>query len=139
MSRDDLDIVQKFLENQQIKVLNTRAFKEDDKFSITVASIEDHKSREDIEFMGKQFQIKYGEFSPYLTECVHYLNAALAYCSSGEQRQMIQQHIRQFESGNIGVNLDSQKFEGEDQGSAVICNMGLTQTFIDPEKVRGFF
>ena len=40
MTKDDLELVKRFLKSQNINVLNTRAFKKEDKFVITVGSIE---------------------------------------------------------------------------------------------------
>jgi hypothetical protein len=46
--------------------LNTRAFKEGEKFIITVGSIETKNTKRNIAFKGKTFDVEYGEFAPYL-------------------------------------------------------------------------
>ena len=62
--------------------LNTRAFKEDGKFIVTVGSISKELTRKDIEFKGHKFDLQYGEFAPYLEECNYYLGEALKYCAN---------------------------------------------------------
>lgn len=80
--KEDLAMVQKFLEEHKIDILTTRAFKEDGKYIITVGSISNEKSKSGVEFMGQKFDVRYGEFSPYLAECNEYLKEALKYCAN---------------------------------------------------------
>ena len=73
MTKEDLAKVDKFAASQNIDVLNTRAFKQGDKYILTVGSIDKTKSQTDIEFEGNKFDISYGEFNPYLKECHYYV------------------------------------------------------------------
>ena len=58
MSKDDLKLVQEFLVDQKIDILNTRAFKTDDKkYTITVGSIDKEKSKENVDFKECKFDI----------------------------------------------------------------------------------
>ena len=66
-------MVKEFLDSQKIDVLNTRAFKKDERYIITVGSISKLGTKKEIEFKGKKFDINYGEFAPYLEECNYYL------------------------------------------------------------------
>ena len=63
---------------------------------ITVGSIGTEKSRSDIQFKGQTFDIKYGEFAPYLAECNNYLKEANKYCANEIQQEMIQKYIDSF-------------------------------------------
>jgi dipeptidyl-peptidase-3 len=90
MVKADLALVKEFLVSQKIDILNTRAFKKDDgKIIITVGSISTGGSQSDVEFKGKMFDIKYGEFAPYLVECQAYLKEALKYCANELQENMV--------------------------------------------------
>jgi len=66
--------------------LNTRAFKENDKYVVTVGSINTDQTKRDIHFQGKIFDLLYGEFAPYLEECNDYLSQALEYCANEDQK-----------------------------------------------------
>lgn len=67
MSKEDLKLSNEFLASQNIDVLNTRTFKEDDgTIVLTVGSI--NKSSTNHEFKGTKFRVDYGEFAPYLDE-----------------------------------------------------------------------
>ena len=65
--------MKEFLAQEKIDVLTTRTFKENGKYIIKVGSISAFKSKLDIDFKGKNFDIQYGDFSPYLRECNFYL------------------------------------------------------------------
>ena len=48
MTKDDLKLVKEFLENRKILMENTRVFKEEGKYVITIASIETKNSEKNI-------------------------------------------------------------------------------------------
>ena len=73
MTKQDLALVKEFLDEQKIDVLTTRAFKEDGKYVVTVGSATKNGSKSGVDFKGSKFDIRYGEFSPYLEECNYYL------------------------------------------------------------------
>ena len=50
MTKEDLALVKAFLDEQKIDVLNTRAFKEGDKYVVTVGSIKTDGTRKGIDF-----------------------------------------------------------------------------------------
>ena len=89
MTKGDLKLVQDFLKNQSIDILNTRAFKRNGKYLITVGSISDAKSKKDLDFKGHKFDVQYGEFSEYLKESNLYIKEALKYAANDNQTQMI--------------------------------------------------
>lgn len=57
LTKEDLKIVDKFAESQKIDILNTRAFKKDGKYILTVGSISTAQSKTDVEFEGHKFDI----------------------------------------------------------------------------------
>ena len=65
-----------------MSILNTRTFKENGKFIITVGSISKELTKKDIEFKGHKFDLEYGEFAGYLEEVNFYLNEALKYAAN---------------------------------------------------------
>ena len=83
MTKTDLALVDKFAAAQGIDILNTRAFKKDGKYILTVGSTKVHSKT--VEFEGSSFEIAYGEFAPYLEETVMYLKEALKYVANENQ------------------------------------------------------
>ena len=82
LTKEDLDLVKEFLINQKIDVLNTRAWKKDGRFTITVGSITKEGNKSGIDFKGSTFDIVYGEFAPYVEECNTYMKEALKYVAN---------------------------------------------------------
>lgn len=83
LKKDDLKLVKEFLDHEKIDVLNTRAFKtEEGKYIITVGSIDTNRTKYNMLFKGKKFDIEYGEFSPYLKELNSYLEQAIPFTSN---------------------------------------------------------
>lgn len=66
INKVDLQLIKEFLEFQKVDILNTRAFKENNKFIITVGSVQSNNTKRNISFKGKMFDLEYGEFSSYL-------------------------------------------------------------------------
>tara|TARA_B110000285_G_C14921230_1_gene512704 strand:+ start:245 stop:802 length:558 start_codon:yes stop_codon:yes gene_type:complete len=66
ITKPDLELIKEFLADQKVDILNTRAFKEGDKFIITIGSVQSNNTKRDIMFKGKKFDLEYGEFSSYL-------------------------------------------------------------------------
>jgi len=82
LTKDDLNLVKEFLIHEKIDVLNTRAWKKDGKFTITVGSIKTTGNKSGIEFKGSTFDVVYGEFGPYVEECNNYMREALKYVAN---------------------------------------------------------
>jgi hypothetical protein len=72
MTKDDLNQIKEFLRNQKIPLQNTRAFKVGERYLITVGSVSTDGSRV-VEFCGKTFELRYGEFASYLEDVVYNL------------------------------------------------------------------
>lgn len=89
ITKEDLKVVKAFLAEHKIDVLNTRVFKYDGKFVLTVGSINQDSTRKNVDFQGHRFDINYGEFAVYLEECNYYLKKALDHCENDIQYQMI--------------------------------------------------
>lgn len=96
MTKEDLALVKEFLIEHKVDILTTRAFKEDGKYIITAGSISQEGSKTNVEFQGQTFDIRYGDFAPYLEECNRYLKEALKYCANEIQEEMLQKYIAHF-------------------------------------------
>lgn len=66
MTKSDLKLVQELCGSQNINILNTRAFKQNDtSFIVSVGSIDEGQNRV-VHFKNTSFNIEYGEFKAYL-------------------------------------------------------------------------
>ena len=87
MTEEDLDLTKEFLLSEEcvakgLDILNTRVFKKNDnEFLLTVGSIS-VEANCTMHYKDKIFEIKYGEFSAYLTEMNEYLVKALPYVAN---------------------------------------------------------
>lgn len=140
MVKADLDLVKEFLVNQNIDILNTRTFKQENgTYIVTVGSISTDGSKQGIEFKGNKFDVQYGEFSQYLVECNINLQEALKYCANETQEKMIQKYIEHYQTGSIEAHKDSQRQWVKDYGPVVESNQGWIESYIDPENSRAYF
>jgi len=139
MTPEDLKLVSQFLKHAKLEAWNTRAFKTGEgAYTVTVGSISEDLSREE-KFQDCTFNLKYGEFAPYLKECVHYLEKAVKYAADENQQKMIELYIEFFQTGQISVHKDAQRRWIADKGPVIEMNMGWIETYIDPENIRGDF
>lgn len=83
--------------------------------------------------------MQFGEFKEYLKEVNYYLTRALQYVANDNQREMISNYIKHYETGSIEVHKDSQRNWIRDKGPVVETNMGWIETYIDPENVRAYY
>lgn len=112
MTNEDLDLTKEFLLSTEcvakgLDILNTRVFKKsDDEFLLTVGSIS-VEANCTMHYKNKTFEIKYGEFSAYLTEMNEYLVKALPYVANDLQRVMLEKYIESYTTGSIPAHKDS--------------------------------
>ena len=74
ITHDDKVLVKEFLAKQDLFVPISRVFKEENKYIIKVGSVKKFIMKKDEIFKENLFDIRYGDFSPYLSECISLLN-----------------------------------------------------------------
>lgn len=93
---------------QNLSLLNTRAFKtKDHHYMITVGSIDNQQTKRNIKYNGNTFDLKYGEFAPYLKEVNMYLKKAMNYTNNDHQRRMLQLYQQHFMWGDMNDHKES--------------------------------
>jgi dipeptidyl-peptidase-3 len=92
-----------------------------------------------MQFKDKTFEVKFGEFSAYLTEMNEYLAKALPYVANDTQKVMLEKYIESYATGSIPAHKDSQRAWVKDKGPVVETNMGWIETYIDPENARAYY
>lgn len=139
MTKEDLANVSAFLDDIKVNILNTRAFKKDGKYIVTVGSISTEGTKKDIEFKGNKFDLIFGEFAPYLVEANVYMKEALKYVANDNQKVMCEKYIEHFDNGDIETHKDSQRAWVKDKGPVVESNIGWIESYIDPENSRAYW
>ena len=87
-------------------------------------------------FKGKKFDLEYGEFSSYLKGVVSNLQEAKKYARNDFEKQMIDNYILSFNTGNIEDHKNSQRDWIKDKIPEVETNMGWIEHYTDPSNQR---
>lgn len=97
MNKKDLHLVHDFLEDRNISILNTRAFKvADGHYLVTVGSVDKDHSKKGISYKNQTFDVEYGEFGSYLEDVIKYLKEAEKYAANDKEIQMLQLYEKHF-------------------------------------------
>lgn len=102
----DHEILDKFLAEKKISILNTWSFKNaDGSITLTIASV--LKKQETFTFEGRVFHVIWGEFSFILEQVNDSLVKCLPYVANQNQKDMILKYIEHFNTGDIDAHKDS--------------------------------
>ena len=119
-TEEELNLLKEFFAEKKIDPLNTRAFKTDEGFEVTVGSIDESSTA--YEFKGKKITVIYGEYKPMLEELTYWLEKALPYCANENQKKMVECYLKSYKTGSIDEHKDSQRHWIKDKGPVVECN-----------------
>jgi dipeptidyl-peptidase III len=140
LSKDELELCKAFMFQEKIDPLNTRTFKiAPYHYMITVGSITTEGSFVNDDFKGSKFEVKFGEFAPYLEIMNGYLAKCKNYAANENQEKMIDKYIEHYQTGSIDVHKDSQRAWIADKKPVVESNMGWIETYIDPSGERAYW
>lgn len=139
VTADEAELMNRFMQRQGIEGWNTRVSKDEGpgwrRLTLHVASIEESQVALD-NFEGYEIWLAKGDFADILRRVVEALRNAEHYAANAEQRAMIQDYIRHFESGDIDAHKDAMRHWVKDLGPAVETNLGFIETYRDPAHVR---
>jgi dipeptidyl-peptidase III len=134
-------MIDSFMKENKISPLNTRLVKVDDVFEIKLASTS-HTLQKDLPYLkehsyeGKKIRITRGDFSFCMEEIVNNLRLARRYAANDVQREMLDQYILNFDSGDMEYHKEAMKKWITDVGPAIETNIGYIETYLDPLGVR---
>lgn len=139
LTEADIAKVEAVLREHHIESWNTRVFRQvvDDApaLVVQVASL-----REGEQWLQKDAEtrvlLRFGDYSGALGEVIEALRNATAYAANDEQRAMLQDYVRHFESGDIALHKAAMRHWIKDVGPAVETNIGFIETYRDPIAVR---
>ncbi len=137
ISKEDVDFVQGFLNQEGISELNTRLFKmKDGSYQVWIASAERSDSPTPTSYKGKSISVIKGDFYREMTEIASNMAAALPFAANENQEKMVQAYVESFTTGSIEAHKDSQRHWIRDVGPVVETNIGFIETYRDPAGVR---
>jgi len=134
--KEEIDLVQRFLESKNINVYNTRLFKNDQgEFVVKFASGEVLPSSKHV-FEGKTIRMEYGDYQKEMAQIADALHKAIPYAANEHQRNMLEKYVESFRTGSIEAHKESQRHWIKDVGPAVESNIGFIESYRDPAGVR---
>jgi len=135
----DINFIQEFIISIGSSPLNTRVIKLDDNsYQILVTSYVSTKSKV-YEYKGKKISLIYGDFSSMMLKIMNHLKEAQKYAANENQRKIIDEYIEHFRAGDVDRHKESQRIWIQDKGPVIETNIGFTEVYLDPAKVRGEF
>lgn len=138
MTKEEIDLVNRYMEQKHVNAYNTRVFKleQEKTFSIKVASAEKRTVPKE-QFEGVYIQWEFGDYSEEMTGIVRELQSALKYVANDIEKKMIEKYIESFQTGSIEAHKDSQRYWIKDISPKVETNIGFIESYRDPAGVRG--
>ncbi|GAQ90877.1 Dipeptidyl peptidase III [Klebsormidium nitens] len=138
IQKAEIDAVQGWMSQAGIEAWNTRIFRRDTpagalpEYDLRIASahtrpVESHSLQG-----GGVVHVVYGDHCEELRVLVDALKQALPHAANDNQKQMLHEYIRHFETGDIGAHKDSQRCWIKDQGPVVETNIGFIENYRDP-------
>ncbi|KAI0545209.1 dipeptidyl peptidase III [Xylaria curta] len=142
ITKEEISLVSKVLENHGIEPENTRLQKVVAEghpiFEVLQASTNDQflEQWDRVDGLGT-VRIRGGDHASELTKVCQSLRRAREYTENETQIEVIDQYIRNFETGNMQSFRDAQKAWVKDKAPIVENIIGFAETYRDPHGVRG--
>ena len=133
IKREEIEATDKLLLSQDYSLLNTRLFSFNKKIITLIGSSDE--SQIDLD---KKNILLYGEFSPILKKVNQNLEEAKKYTTKKEEKDILDDYITFFKTGNVQYHCESQK-KWVKVNSLIDYNLGWTEVDIDPLGCRGLF
>ncbi|SAM08954.1 hypothetical protein [Absidia glauca] len=135
VTKADIQHIQAYLEKVNIDPLNTRLFKTDTGFKLTIAS-SDKKTEKHTLDNGTALTIVYGDFSNQMARINDHILASLPVAANKNQENMLTAYHKSFQTGSIEDHMESQRHWLMDINPHVETNIGFIETYRDPQGVR---
>ncbi|MFH4978365.1 hypothetical protein AB6A40_005074 [Gnathostoma spinigerum] len=144
VTKEDTDLVSRYLKSHQKEGWNSRLIKqsENDKnvYRIRLASIDcEPKELSKEEFEGAIIITERCDYGPLMLRTTDWLKKALPFVANKNQREMLSQYIRHFETGDLKYHKDGSRAWIRDVGPSVESYIGFIENYRDPVGVRSEF
>ena len=123
------------LKKNNYSLINTRLFMLNTSKIVTlIGSIEEKQTTLDDENI-----LLFGEYSSFLKKVNNSLENALKFVTKDTEKDMINDYIKFFNTGNIEMHKESQKKWVKENSSSIDFNIGWNEFVLDPMGVRGLY
>ena len=143
ITRDEIALVSKVLEAQNIEPENTRVLKTTtaDKCVLHVlqasTTTECLREWEDVDGVGTAVRLESGDHAEEMSKICASLLKAKEFCENETQAKIIDHYISSFQSGSLISYRDSQKLWVTDKSPSIEIIIGFVEPYRDPHGVRG--
>jgi len=135
IKEDQIRKADEILENNNISLQNTRLFMlNSSKIVALIGSVEEKQ-----ETLNDEIILLYGEYSSFLKRVNTYLEEAKKYTSKDQEKEIIDDYINFFTTGNIEKHKEALKKWVKENSSPIDFGFGWNETIFDPMGDRGFF
>ncbi|ORZ19820.1 dipeptidyl peptidase III [Absidia repens] len=135
VTKADIQQVQSYLEKINVDPLNTRLFKTDRGFELTIAS-SDRKTESHTLEDGTSLTFIYGDFHEQMAKVAENIKASIPVAANNNQENMLKSYHDSFASGSIEEHMESQRHWLRDINPLVETNIGFIESYRDPQGVR---
>nr|KAG5693940.1 hypothetical protein BaRGS_008209 [Batillaria attramentaria] len=157
----DAELAQEFLVSMDLSPYNTRIFKTEDPtthmptYEIRLASVltqdgeipgmEGKKILGSHKFTPKDvvgpitFNVTRGDYSKLLEVVVQNLEQAAKHAANDNERQMLGEYVKCFQTGSIPAHKDGSRFWIRNKGPIVETYIGFIESYRDPQGTKGEF
>ncbi len=134
-TREDAEIVGRFLAREGLSAYNTRLSRSGGVLVVHVASVVEGLLACQ-EFEGRHISVKFGDYSALLKRVVGHLDAAIQHATP-QQAKALERYRRSFVFGDHAAHVDGSAAWVEDRSPAVESYMGFIESYADPVGQRG--
>ena len=134
-------MVNNFMKENEISPLNTRLVKDSQGFEIKLASSNNVLEEplpylKEFTYKGNKIKVTRGDFSFAMDEIVKNLLLAQRYAANDTQKEMLENYVKSFSTGNMNDHKEAMKRWIKDVDPAIETNIGYIETYLDPLGVR---
>lgn len=140
VTEENAKFVMEFAQSRSMLLENTFLVKQSEGYyTILVVSSEKNKLKQASEFYewkGATIEVQYGFLGSFMDEASGYMGQAGLYAANDNQKNMIREYVRSFDTGCLSAHKESQKWWIKDKGPIIETNIGFVETYLDPQSVR---
>ena len=143
ITKDDVKLVARFMEERKLSPYNTRLFKTgNNKYNLRIASARnatgtDKYADGDFKFEDATITVSHGDYGAIMERISKNLAAAREHAANEEQVAMLTKYIDSFSGGSIDDHKDGSRHWIRDKGPVVESYIGFIESYRDPFGVRG--
>jgi len=132
----EVEGINNLMNQKNVRVENTKIIRHDDKYEISIASIEKLPERKIGEFNGKPVVVTTGRHSDCLSKAVHWLELAKENALRENQKVMLDSLIQHYKTGDVLLHEKYSEEWVKDVNPSVETYQGFVESYRDPSGVR---